>query len=102
MVVSAHTYFSDSLKANTNLGFEFIGAVDYDFEDLDMSLCPTKIIDGRRTYYISYNVEILLGDKRGMLVVKVVSKGEEIGNATLDFNRLENMSSGLGMRAYAS
>jgi hypothetical protein len=73
----------------TLLGIEPIGELHYDFEDLDFGALPTKIIDGRRAYYVTYSVEIHMGHKSGALVYKVVSKGEAIGKATLNFNEVE-------------
>lgn len=69
----------------------------YDLEDLDFSRFPTKIINGRRAYYISYDVEVHMGSKQGTLIFKLVSYNEEIGTATLDFNKLETTSTGNAM-----
>jgi hypothetical protein len=73
-------------------GIEAIGVLYYDFEDLDMSLHMTKMIDGRRAYRIDYHVEVHLGDKSGALIFKVVSNGDEIGKVDIDFNKMEKLA----------
>lgn len=59
------------------------------------------MIRGQRGYLIDFAVQIHLGDERGTLVFKVVSKGEEIGKAVLEFSQMENPISCLGQRAFA-
>lgn len=64
--------------------FELVGVLQCDFEDLDMIEFPTKRIHGRRAFLINFTIEIYMGE--------VVSKGHEIGKATIDFRQAEDMT----------
>lgn len=83
------------------IGNDHIGDINYDFEDLDMSRFQTKVINGRRAYKVKFTLEIYLGHKQGTLAFKVVSQGEEIGSATIEFHHENDLTAKMSKLAFS-
>lgn len=81
-------------------GDDHIGNVSYDFEDLDMSMFETKLVKKRRAYRVDLTLEVYLGHQQGTLAFKLLSQGEEVGNATLSFSQLEGITGSMSKLSF--
>lgn len=66
-----------------------VAVLHYDFSDLDMDDFRMKKIYGRQAYRVEFDIDVYLGDKQGVLVVKMSSGGKDIGVASIDFEKVD-------------
>ena len=62
-----------------------IGELVCDFGSCDLNRFAKRTIDGKLTWCLRYGVQVRLGDKAGVLTVKAVSKGKDIGSTRIKF-----------------
>jgi hypothetical protein len=64
-----------------------VGTIKSSYHDVDLSKLESTVDnDGRKFYRLGIEVHIALGARDGTLIYKVLLRGREIGNATIEFS----------------
>jgi hypothetical protein len=63
-----------------------IGRVETNFTGVDLTKFESKIKDGRKLYYVEYQLHVVFGAQEGVLKFRTTSQGQTIGEASISFN----------------
>jgi hypothetical protein len=66
-------------------GVEYVGSIDNDFTDIDLTQFDSKIIRGNVVYYLHYTLKVIFGAQEGILKFEATSKGKAIGKSSITF-----------------
>lgn len=66
-------------------GVKYIGSIDSDFTDVDLTQFDNKIIRGKVVYYLKYTLNVIFGAQEGILKFEVTSNGKVIGKTNIAF-----------------
>lgn len=69
----------------TYLGVSYVGRIDNDFTDVDLTRFTSKIIDGKVVYHLAYTIKVIFGAQEGILKFEATSKGKVIGKSSITF-----------------
>lgn len=82
-----HTFEPLLLKFRdlTYLGVSYVGRIDIDFTNVDLTRFTNKIIDGKVVYYLKFTLKVIFGAQEGILKFEATSNRKVIGKSSITF-----------------
>jgi hypothetical protein len=68
-----------------------MGKVHFKFTKKDVESAPSKVINGRTVYKLSYKVEVDLFSDRGDVEVRAIVNGTQRGKGSIQFEQSYDM-----------
>jgi hypothetical protein len=74
-------------------GVEVVGKIVVDFRGIDLRQFKPKTIKGKLYYRLQFTYVIQLESETGVMQVKALCGGKQVGSTSFDFKKLEGHSS---------
>lgn len=85
LFLSSHWLYMALLITILLVGVVHVGNIWYNLMGLDFSKFESRIIDEELTYKVEFNVEVIMGHRRGTLQFQVTSNDEVLQTSTIDY-----------------
>lgn len=76
---------SSKFRDLTTLDVTYVGSIETDFTDVDLTQFDSKIIGGELVHSLEFTLKVIFGAQEGILKFEATSNGKVIGKSSISF-----------------